>query len=245
MIWLAIAAVAAAVMAPLLVFVTRGGRLRGRRDAALALHRLQLAELDRDLAQGRILAEEHAGAKLEVQRRLLADAELTDSPPPRSGRLAIWITAAGVPAAAVALYIASAGHPGPPPPDARAPIADAGGTAPDPAEMAKEDEAIGQLRNRLALMDPHSPQALEGYSILGDAELRRNRLPEAAAAFQHVLADRFDPTLAAETAEILTEASGRITPEASALFRRALAEAPPDAPWRKMAEKRVLEAGGS
>jgi hypothetical protein len=30
-----------------------------------------------------------------------------------------------------------------------------------------------------------------------------------------------------------------VTDESAALFRRALAEAPPDAPWRPMAEKRI------
>ena len=34
----------------------------------------------------------------------------------------------------------------------------------------------------------------------------------------------------------------KLTEEAVALFRRALAEAPADAPWRPMAEKRLSEA---
>lgn len=245
MIWVLLAAVALVVMAPVLWFALRGGRLRGRREAALALHRAQLAELDRDLAAGRLLAEEHAGAVLEVQRRLLADAALREPEAARSGAGAALLVSAGVPLAALALYLVTAGHPGPPPPPPPAPAAEAPANAPDPVDEAKADELIGQLRNRLALMDPHAPRTLEGYEILGNAELRRGRLPEAAAAFKRVLDDRFDPTLAAETAEILTEASGKITPEAAGLFRKALARAPADAPWRKMVEKRVTEANGS
>ena len=52
---------------------------------------------------------------------------------------------------------------------------------------------------------------------------------------------RFDPTIAAEAAEAITEAQGHVTEEAAALFRRALAELPADAPWRPMAEKRLSE----
>jgi cytochrome c-type biogenesis protein CcmH len=70
-------------------------------------------------------------------------------------------------------------------------------------------------------------------------------LPEAIDAFQHVLADRFDATIAAETAEMMTEVAGNtVTPEALALFKRAMAAAPADAPWRPMAQKRIAEAGG-
>ena len=61
----------------------------------------------------------------------------------------------------------------------------------------------------------------------------------AAKAWQRALANRFDPTLAAETAEAMTEANGHVTPAAAALFRRALAAAPADAPWRGMVERRL------
>lgn len=243
MIWLAMAGLALLVMAPLLLAAVRRARPRGRQEAALALHRAQLTELDRDLAQGRLLPEEHAGAKLEVERRLLADAALVETPPPRTGRLALAATALGVPLAAIALYIVSAGHPGPPPPPVD--------TVPDPAsarpaeEVAREDQEIGVLQNRLKLMDPNAPHTIEGYRVLGQAELDRKRLPEAADAFRRVLAFRFDPTLGAETAEIITESEGKITPEAQQLFERALAEAPPNAPWRPMAERRLEEAKGS
>ncbi len=252
MIWFAIAALALIVMAPLVFLAWRGGKLRDRREAALALHRAQLAELDRDLAQGRLLPEEHAGAVLEVQRRLLADAAIAEAPPARSGRIVVGVTATAIPLAAVALYILTAGHPGPPPPapppDAMAgPPGDAPMTPDDQArEAAQEDQEIGILKSRLALMDPHAPRTIEGWGILGRAELGRGNLAEAADAFRHVLAEHFDPTLGAETAEIITEANnGRSPPEAVALFRRALAEAPPDAPWRPMAEKRLQAARGS
>ena len=40
-------------------------------------------------------------------------------------------------------------------------------------------------------------------------------------------------------------AGGKPDAEAIGLFRRALAEAPPDAPWRAMAVKRLVEVTGA
>ena len=66
-------------------------------------------------------------------------------------------------------------------------------------------------------------------------------LQEAADAWRTALATRFDPTIAAEAAEAITETQGRVTEEAATLFRHALAESPADAPWRPMAQKRLSE----
>ena len=239
----------ALTLAPLALFTWRGARMRGRQEAALALHRAQLTELDRDLADGRLLPAEHEAAKLEVQRRLLADAALPDAATDAAAtdsQAFVWITAGIVPVAAIALYL-TVGRPGGPPPDSGqrgAPAGSAPGAPPnvDPAKAAKDEAMIGQLRNRLALMDPHAPNTIKGYLILGNAELSMGHLPEAAAAWQRVLEDHFDPTLAAEVAEVMTETAGHVTPEALALFKRAVAEAPSTASWRKMAERRIAES---
>ena len=199
--------------------------IRGRREAALALHRAQLAELDRDLELGRLLPSEHAAAKLEVQRRLLAEAGMEEAAPRRSSRIALFVAAGAVPAVALGLYL-TVGRPGFPPPESH------------------DAQLIDQLRTELATMDPTQPRTQEGYQLLGRVELERGHLAAAGEAWKVVLAHHFDPTLAAETAEVLTEASARITPEARALFQRALAEAPPDAPWRPMVQKRLAGREG-
>jgi hypothetical protein len=84
-------------------------------------------------------------------------------------------------------------------------------------------------------------EARQGYVLLGSAEVSRGRLNAAADAWRTALATRFDPTLAAEAAEAMSEAEGRVTDEAAGLFRRALAESPADALWRPMAQKRLSE----
>jgi cytochrome c-type biogenesis protein CcmH len=240
MIWVWIALMAVLALAPVIFLGWRGARVRGRQQAAMALHRAQLVELDRDLADGRLVAEEHVAAKLEVQRRLLADAALAERVGSPSGPVALITVAVLVPVVALGLYL-NIGHPEFPPRDASIPAA---ASPVDAAKAAKDDALIGQLRARLRLMDPHADRTLEGYEILGRAELSRGRLPEAAEAWKRVLAERFDATLAVQTAEVLTEAAGKVTPESLVLFKRALAEAPADAPWRPMAQKRIAQAGG-
>ena len=245
MIWFFIVLLALLTVAPLGLYAWRGGRLRSRQYAAIALHRAQLRELDQELADGRLLSEEHAAAKLEVQRRLLADASLTETVGAPAGTGALVLTAVLVPAVALLLYL-RLGHPDFPPKNAAidTAAAQAAPAAPeDPEKAAKDAALIEQLRARLAIMDPHADRTIEGYQLLGQAELQRHHLPAAADAWKRVLAEKFDATLAAETAEVLTEASGKITPEALALFKRALAAAPADAPWRPMAERRISEAG--
>ena len=234
MIWLAIALLAAIALAPLALSLRRFAAARGRQEAAIALHRAQLAELDRDLAEGRIAAPEHASAVLEVQRRLLAAAGNADAAPGTSSRGPVLVALLLVPIGGLALYLIG-GWPGMP----SVPLAER--IAAERARAAQAAALISQLRRRLGELDPHTEQARQGYILLGNAEATRGRLQEAADAWGVALNTRFDPTIAAEAAEALTEAHGQVTDEAAALFRRALAESPPDAPWRVMAQKRLAE----
>ncbi|MBS0562033.1 MAG: c-type cytochrome biogenesis protein CcmI [Proteobacteria bacterium] len=235
MIWLALALLALVAMAPLALSARRTAQARGRREAALALHRAQLQELDRDLADGQMGPEEHASAVLEVQRRLLAAAEAPDDTAGGGGGRALLVALVLVPAAALALYLVG-GAPGLPS------IRHADVAAEAQARGAQEEALIERMRAALSKLDPKSDKAREGYILLGNAEASRGNMAGAAAAWGTALDAQFDPTLAAETAEAMTEAAGHLTDASTALFRRALAEAPPDAPWRPMVEKRLAGA---
>jgi cytochrome c-type biogenesis protein CcmH len=233
-IWLAAALLAGAALAPLALTLRPALSARGRREAALALHRAQLAELDRDLAEGRIARVEHHGAVLEVERRLLSAAAAGDPASGAAPRGPIWAALAMVPLAAGLLYL-TGGSPGLPAAPLKARLA--------AAEQQARDEArlVTELRAVLATLDPQSEKAREGYILLGGAEARLGDMKGAAEAWKTALASRFDPTLALEAAEATAEASGRVTAESAALFRRALMGAPADAPWRQMAEQRLAE----
>jgi cytochrome c-type biogenesis protein CcmH len=231
-LWVAIAVLAAVALAPVALSLRRGVTARGRREAAVALHRSQLAELDRNLADARIGPAEHAAAVLEVQRRLLMAADSADPVPSVSSGSAIWAVLALVPIAALLLYVVGGS------PDLPAlPLKER--LAAVQQRVHDEEALVAQLRVVLGKLDPHSQKAREGYILLGNAEARLGNIAGAASAWQSALDSKFDPTLAAETAEALTEANGHVTEAAAALFRRALADAPQDAPWRPMAERRL------
>lgn len=218
-------------LCPLLLTLRRAGTPRGRRDSALALHRAQLDELDRERAEGRIGEAEHAGARLEVQRRLLAVGETQEPPAPRAARAPLVLALILIPLAAEGLYLI-AGHPE---------LTQAASTPKtDPvADAAAADKLITTLRARLAELDPKTAIASQGYVLLGNAEASRGHLGEAAAAWREALQAGFIPGLAAQAAEAQTQADGKVTDETAALFRRALAEAPPDAPWAGLVKQRL------
>ncbi len=234
MIWLAILLLTTAALAPL-TWVLRGGAVqRGRREATLALHQAQLSELDRNLAEGQLLATEYAGAVLEVQRRLLAAAQRPDSIPASATRGPLAVALVLVPVLAFALYL-QGGSPGLPSEPLAARVARA------KVEMKQENALLADLRAHLDALDPHSEQARRGYELLGNVEASRLNFAAAAAAWHKALAVRFDPTLAAAAAEAAADAEGRVTATTAALFRRALLAAPTDAPWRAIAERRLSE----
>jgi cytochrome c-type biogenesis protein CcmH len=194
---------AIALMFPLLfIFRASASGARGRRDAAIAIHRAQLEELSRDLANGRIADTEFAGAKLEIERRLLAADTLTDTKLDGSAKWFLGITAAAIPAMAFMLYL-----PGATPHIPSVPHAEV--AAREQRAAAQVDTLINQLRAHLAAIDPKSADASEGQALL---------------------------------AEALAERAGALTPESIALFKQSLANAPPNAAWRSLDEKRLIQA---
>ena len=235
----ALAAIALVILAllPLAIALRRDHAGRDRRDAAMALHRGQLAELDRDLADGRLAETEYAAARLEVQRRLLAASELAPTARRSGPRAVAFAVPFVVPLVAALLYMI-AGQPRMPamPLSARMALADQQG--------AQTDTLIRTLRDRLAKLDQKSEIAREGYILLGNAEEGRGNLQGAADAWRRAVVIRFEPDLAAMAAEARTMVEGGLVDaEAADLFARALAAAPKDAPWRETAQKRLSQTG--
>ena len=236
MIWLGVFVLSVFVLAPLAWALRRAAPARDRREAALALHRAQLAELERDVAEGRVGTADHDAARLEIQRRLLA-ADATDEPVARTGGSVALLALIPLIGLGGFLLYAASGTPQMP----AQPLAERIAAA--ARQDAEADALIAELRRRLAELDPRAPQRRQGFEMLGSAEAKRGRMAEAATAWRTALATGFDPTLAAMTGAAIFQAEGKVTDEAAGLFRRALAEAPPDAPWRPMAEKMLQRVG--
>lgn len=225
--------VAVLALCPLLYALWRVAMPRGRRDSALALHRAQLVELDREHAEGRIGVAEHAGARLEVQRRLLAEAEARDDTPSTTGstRGLLVVAIVLMPLAAAGLYLI----------DGQPQLASVVAAAPASTAQqdAEADSLIQTLRTRLGTLDPKTEVASQGYMLLGNAEASRGHLGDAAAAWRMALEAGFNPALAAQAAEAQFRVDGKLSAETTSLYRRALAEAPPDAPWRALVQQRL------
>ena len=230
MIWLGLFLVTLVALSPDLWVIVRPVTSKGRQAAALALHRAQLAELDRELAEGRLLPAEHGAARLEVQRRMLAEASSADPVTERASRWPLIYALLLVPAAALGLYLVH-GQPGMP----------AQPLAPRQVEWQREDQLIALLRGKLAQLPPNDSRLFEGYILLGDAEQKRDQLGPAADAWIKALGIQFDPNLAARAAEARAESLGQVDEISANLFRLALANAPPDVAWRGLAEERVKE----
>lgn len=183
MIFAAMLVVALALLAPVALAFRPPKFLQSRREAALATHRAQLAELARDHEQGRIGEAEYKAAKLEVERRLLA-ADSFAAPQLTGNAKPLLITVLLLlPIAAFALYL-----PGSTP-----------GVPSEPHTHWVEQQAAAQarlakvieiLRAHLAQVDPNSPDASQGQAYLAEAlsEQAGGITPEALALFQQSLA---------------------------------------------------------
>ncbi len=174
----------------------------------------QLAEIDRDLAAGLIVAAEADAARTEIGRRLLAAADQADHAPLQSShklrRAAAVLALVGLPAVAFAVYL-PLGSPRLP----DFPLA-ARSHAPDAQSL---DGLVAQVERHLE----KSPTDGRGWSVLAPVLLRTGRYEDAVRAFRNSItyngesADR-----RADLGEAMTAAaSGVVTDQAKAEFERA------------------------
>ena len=191
-------------------------------ESVLAVFRRQLANLDTEIAQGRLAADEAAAVRAEITRRMLAaaDQETQNSRPAVLGsaatscRLGIAIgIAALLPAAALAVYSA-VGTP--------AAVERGGSAAAAPAtdDRAKKlTAAAEQLKARLQ----QEPGHVEGWVLLARTFASLERYPEARSAYSQAIAlAPKEPQLHAELGELLVlAAGGEVTAEAEAEFAKA------------------------
>ena len=239
-----------------------------------ALFRRQLADIDAELAQGRLTPDQAAAVRTDITRRMLAAAErdragtaaATGRGAETSWRIGAAIGIAAVlPAAAIAVYFA-VGTPG-------AVDRSAATDALPPHGAAQLAAAADRIKAHLQ----QAPGDLKGWVLLARTLAALGRFPEARDAYAHAIALAPDETgLHAELGEVLVlGAQGTVTPAAEAEFAKApadprsryyradamlqagdaagarkqlqalLASAPADAPWRQTVVDRLAELSPS
>jgi cytochrome c-type biogenesis protein CcmH len=212
------------LLALLRPFVRRGGAEPGQGEPVAALFRRQLADIDIEVAQGRLAAEQATGVRAEITRRMLAAADREDqgssasssNPAEISWRIGAAIGIAGVlPAAALAIYFTVGAPAAIDPTTAPAAAAGASGRR-DAGELAA---AADQLKARLQREPGHA----DGWMLLARTFTSLGRFADAREAYTQAIAlAPGEARLHAELGEVLVlAAAGTVTPEAEAEFAKS------------------------
>lgn len=192
-------------------------------DVALlntALYREQLAELDRERAEGTLSEAEYAQARGELERRMLEDLEQGEGPvaKPASGHRTQWALMLALPLAGLALYSLLGT------PEAMNPQAAAAPQAQQAGAHETGAAQIEQMVAKLAAKLEAQPDDPTGWSMLGRSYHAMGRMADAAKAFERVgPALQQDATLLADYADVLASlAGGRTAGKPAQLIAQAL-----------------------
>lgn len=256
-LWLVLALMTAAAILAVLWPLSRRSVLPAGSD--VAVYRDQLDEIDRDRTAGLIGEREAEAARIEVSRRLIAAADAaeaaTSDDAPWRRRAAALVALVALPLGAATLYLAlgSPHLPGQPqvtrnaaPPEQRS-MAELVGQVEAHLEHNPEDgrgwEVLGPVYMRLGRYDDAVRARRNVLRLLGESAERQSDLGEAlaAAADGVVTAEAkatFDRALALDPNDVrawyftglAAEQDGR-PKEAAEIWRKLLAQAPPDASW--------------
>ncbi len=190
----------------------------------------QLSELDAQAAAGTVTAEEAARLKLEIERRMLAEAKGPDAPARPLSEKSLLRLAFGlavvVAIGATGLY-AVMGKPE---------IASANATAakaPDSAAALPSDHPGGDIPAMIAQLQAQvarNPNDAEGWRMLGWSYFQTGQFKESADAYDKAAtnAPNNPEHRSAQGESLVQAAGGQMTPAASAAFRQALKLDPND-----------------
>lgn len=194
---------------------------------AVGILKDQLAALDAQEKAGEVTAEEAARLKLEIERRMLAEAREGEAPArPLKDRTLLLLAfgvAGGVALGAAGLY-AVMGKPGAPSATQQAaPLAGADADHPGGGDIQSQ---ILQLQQQLQA----NPNDAEGWRLLGWSYFQTGAFSEAAVAYGRAAAlqpDNADHP-SAQGESLVQAAGGQVTPAAAEAFRAALRINPQD-----------------
>ena len=227
MVWVAIGLLTALTVAALAWPLLRSsGTAADRRDYGLTVYRAQLKEIERDLASGVLSADQAAAARVEIQRRMLAEDRQPGATgqagvPPHYRAFALAVAAGIVPLGAILIYL-TLGRPGAPDMPLASRQAEIHAVAENSAALTGEAEA---LRARLA----DNPADRSAWMRLGEALRRMQRYEESAEAYRRAAHLQADAESFGLYAEMLVQAQqGTVPVEARTVFEQVLAASPGD-----------------
>ena len=202
----------------------------------LDIHRLQLAELQKDLDAGTLGPERYQQAMNELERRVLEEGG-TNAIAPRSiasGKTVPVIVGLFIPATAILLYLYLGNLQGIGAP--RHPAADLSSITADQFQ---------DMTAKLAARMQQNPNDAEGWKMLGRAYRAMERYAEANAAFKKAIAlSPQNADLLADYAESLALQAGRsLAGEPTQLLDRALKLEPDNAKVLTLSGSAAFERG--
>ena len=228
--WMLCALLALLAVAFVALPLLRASRIdAGPARAALnaEVYRDQLLELDRELADGVMSAEQHAIARAELDRRALSEAAVPaaaadGAPAVRRGR---WLTSgmlALVPVLAFVGYLALG----------------------NPAALNPPDQQFLEMVDALAEKMKTNPDDAQGWVMLARAYQITGRMPESIAAFEKASALRpDDANLLAGHADALAMVQGSLSGKPFELIVKALKLDPKNQTALALAATAAMENG--
>jgi cytochrome c-type biogenesis protein CcmH len=271
-LWIILALLTACVAAALLAPLARvASAMPAPRAGDVEVYRDQLAELDRDHAQGLIGEQEAEYARAEIGRRLLAAAETDRDDRKLTAKAARHPAATAIvtllpPVLSLCLYLAL-GNPGLP-------------DQPLQARLANPGNNIALLVTKAERHLAQNPQDGAGWDLLAPIYLRSARVGDAELAYRNAIRI-LGPNVARLTGlgEALVAASDGVVTEdaraafdqavtldpndprprfyvglgleqagradeAKAIFEKIAEGSPPDAPWMQLVNQHIVKNGG-
>mgnify|MGYP000877985449 CR=1 FL=1 len=167
-------------VAVLVVALRRAPRAAKGGVSNLELLKVQLRQLDQDLAQGTLDAAQHRSARAEIERRVLDEESTAAGAAWHAGspRATLVLLVLAVPALALALY-GWTGNPA-----ALSPHARNQAQAPDAQQV---EQMVERLAERMEKRPPGNVDDTEGWVMLGRSYALMQRYADASRAFARAL----------------------------------------------------------
>jgi len=217
-----------------------------RKRANIAVYRDQLSELEADLENGIVSADQYAQDRDEIERRLLEDTATTTSKTTKSvtapavARNTAYLLGLGLPVVAIIFYM----NVGSPDSITGTPRAVAPASAPAMAAGERTQEQIQANVEKLAKRLESNPSDAQGWTMLARSYSSMERFGEAAGAYAKATElTPNDADLWAEYAFATAMASGRnMEGRPMELIQRALKVEPDNAKALQLAGSAAFQA---